>query len=966
MLRVKNVSKIYTTKNNTTYALNNVSVDFPDTGMVFILGKSGSGKSTLLNICGGLDSPTSGEIIIDGKGSKDFKSKDFDGYRNTYIGFIFQEYNILNEFSVEDNISIALELQGKPKDKVLIDSILAQVDLQDFAKRKPNTLSGGQKQRVAIARALVKNPEIIFADEPTGALDSETGRQVFETLKKLSKDKLVIVVSHDREFAEEYGDRIIELKDGEIISDVSVSEAQEICEEKNLSFVNDETLIIRKGSKLTEQDIEKINKFLSQSEQSLVLSKKQKDVEPYLSDNNMTVGSKSFTPTNTEAIASADQAEQTYHSYPSKLPLRHAAKLGISGIKAKPLRFAFTILLSVISFVMFGLFSTVMFYNADKTAINSMSDADRRYVLIGNEYDSTSYYLSKTGTNESLTKNVTYLSPKDAARLKDIYGDKIIFTYALNETLISNITPNDFRAYNFISGFIPADSPVEYVHGRAPEKANEIAISEYTFNIIKNSKYINKSTDKEETITEYKDGITLFLNKKLTLYVCGVYKSSPYEDKGENIFNTTGYMQSDLYAYGVITDACYKWLKNYFGSPITIISNFNKLNDYYCTNPDLIDSYESVVHNISEEKFAKFQTDIFYFDAENASLQKNEIAVSFGIWYSLFFDDYKFGYETGYLYELRNNEQAFEEYKTLRDENNLTLKKKIEILSDNSQDDSASYSTAQLNGFLQDFIDFSEKYGFRLQHEIYLNNKQGSFSSPYTVKGFFHSDFDNNIVLNESEYYNFKSSLIRETGSFTENYTEYRYDNTSKYYNALIRVDGDKNMIEDIFKLRHTTTDEKSNITVLSADYTDILRLSDIIGSLSQIFLWSSIIMAIFSMILFFNFISVSISYKKHDIGLLRAVGAKSSDVFSIFMIQSLIVVIVCVLLAILITGIICPVINYIISSNLNNIFINVFDFGIVSVCMISGIALLSAFIATFIPVYNFSKKKPVETIRSL
>lgn len=425
-------------------------------------------------------------------------------------------------------------------------------------------------------------------------------------------------------------------------------------------------------------------------------------------------------------------------------------------------------------------------------------------------------------------------------------------------------------------------------------------------------------------------------------------------------------MQSDLYAYGVITDACYKWLKGYFGSPITIVNNFNRLNDYYCTNPDLINSYESVVHNISEEKFAKFQTDIFYFDAENASLQNNEIAVSFDIWYSLFFDDYKFGYETGYLYELRNNEQAFEEYKTLRDENKLTLKKKIEILSDNSQDDSVSYSTAQLNGFLQDFIDFSEKYGFRLQHEIYLNNKQGTFSSPYTVKGFFHSDFDNNIVLNESGYYNFKSSLIRETGSFTENYTEYRYDNTSKYYNALIRVDGDKNMIEDIFKLRHTTTDEKSNITVLSADYTDILRLSDIIGSLSQIFLWSSIIMAIFSMILFFNFISVSISYKKHDIGLLRAVGAKSSDVFSIFMIQSLIVVIVCVLLAILITGIICPVINYIISSNLNNIFIKVFDFGIVSVCMISGIALLSAFIATFIPVYNFSKKKPVETIRSL
>ena len=140
MLEVRNLSKIYKTKNGTDVkALDNVSIQFPEKGMVFLLGKSGSGKSTLLNVCGGLDAPTTGEIIVKGKSSEKFSQGDFDSYRNTFVGFIFQEYNILNEFSVEDNIALALELQGKPKDKKAVAELLKQVDLEGYAKRKPNT-----------------------------------------------------------------------------------------------------------------------------------------------------------------------------------------------------------------------------------------------------------------------------------------------------------------------------------------------------------------------------------------------------------------------------------------------------------------------------------------------------------------------------------------------------------------------------------------------------------------------------------------------------------------------------------------------------------------------------------------------------------------------------------------------------------------------------------------------------------
>ena len=146
MLSVRNLVKVYKAKGGTEVrALDGVTVDFPETGMVFLLGRSGSGKSTLLNVAGGLDKPDSGEVIVKGKSSKDFTGSDFDSYRNTFVGFVFQEYNILNEFNIEQNIALALQLQGKKNDKEAVNAILERVDLAGMGKRKPNTLSGGQK-----------------------------------------------------------------------------------------------------------------------------------------------------------------------------------------------------------------------------------------------------------------------------------------------------------------------------------------------------------------------------------------------------------------------------------------------------------------------------------------------------------------------------------------------------------------------------------------------------------------------------------------------------------------------------------------------------------------------------------------------------------------------------------------------------------------------------------------------------
>jgi ABC-type lipoprotein export system ATPase subunit/ABC-type lipoprotein release transport system permease subunit len=220
MIELKNIKKLYKSRKGlSTLALDDITLKLNDKGLVFILGKSGSGKSTLLNIIGGLDSYTSGDILIDGTSTKNFKEKDWDAYRNTYTAFIFQEFNLLDNYNIEDNIKLSLKLQHKKATKGQIVKALEEVELPDILKRKPNELSGGQKQRVAIARTLIKDSKIILADEPTGNLDSKTSKQIFDILKKISKEKLVVIVSHDEESTLKYADRIIRIKDGKIESD---------------------------------------------------------------------------------------------------------------------------------------------------------------------------------------------------------------------------------------------------------------------------------------------------------------------------------------------------------------------------------------------------------------------------------------------------------------------------------------------------------------------------------------------------------------------------------------------------------------------------------------------------------------------------------------------------------------------------------------------------------------------------
>ena len=223
MLQVKDICKQYKTGNLVQQALDHVSLRFRVSGFVAILGPSGSGKTTLLNVIGGLDRYDSGDLVINGVSTSRYTDRDWDTYRNHTVGFIFQSYNLIPHQSILSNVELTLTVSGVPRAERRRRAVeaLEKVGLGKHMNKRPNQLSGGQMQRVAIARALVNDPDILLADEPTGALDSETSVQVMELLKEVARDRLVIMVTHNPELANEYATRIVRLSDGRILADSS-------------------------------------------------------------------------------------------------------------------------------------------------------------------------------------------------------------------------------------------------------------------------------------------------------------------------------------------------------------------------------------------------------------------------------------------------------------------------------------------------------------------------------------------------------------------------------------------------------------------------------------------------------------------------------------------------------------------------------------------------------------------------
>lgn len=909
MLETKNLVKIYKPKKGMPVtAIDKVSITFPEKGMVFLLGKSGSGKSTLLNLLGGLDNYNDGEIIIKGVSSKDFKQKHFDSYRNTYVGFIFQEYNVLDEFSVGANIALAIELQNRKAEDSEVNRILKEVDLEGFANRKPNELSGGQKQRVAIARALVKNPQIIMADEPSGALDSNTGKQIFDTLKKLSKEKLVIVVSHDREFAENYADRIIELADGKVISDVEVDNDYIAKEEMNF---DGNVIELPLGYHITEEDRVRINEYI----ESLKEEKAQIRVSA--------VKSKKFKKTDTSKIKSEDGS--SFKLIKSKLPLKNAFKIGAGGLKHKKFRLVITILLSCISFGLFGLADTFASYNHINTCTNSLIDTEIKYVAtakakkVGEGVDS---YWREWGYRLS-DKEISDFETATNVKMHGVYApDNIELSFERHTDDSVELTKSDYDVYfKYFSGFAEIDSNTvsdmnfKLLSGNLPDGSkNEIAISEYVFEIFKKSKYSDgtlhtdsngKTSYKYQTINDYNDilGKTLELGGRVYTVTAvidtdfDIERYIPLTEEKENITRAetlinqilySEFVYASQYSYSSVAMVGDGFIERVTADALPIASITEGYISFYGDKYSVDSNYLATLNDVKNQN-------ILWVSGAKDKLQDNEIIVTTDI--------------------LSIHEEFTGEYLTV-DDYYISFLKTAEELNAHKQI------------FATDTYEHEDKY--KVVGIISVDNESSKLRSTVVCAESLYNQF----TEGPDHIYNFAVGAMPETREELKNMVSvcYSEENNVRY------------------PIQNSVTFELDSI-------------NDALKVLSKYFLYIGLGFALFASVMLSNFIAMSITYKKQEIGILRAIGSRSNDVFRIFFAESFIIAMINFVLSAVGVGVVTYIINHIMREEVG-ILVTVLTFSVRQVILLFAVSILVAFVASYLPVKRIASKRPIDAIR--
>ena len=906
MLETKNLVKIYKPKKGVPVtALDNVSITFPEKGMVFLLGKSGSGKSTLLNLLGGLDSYNSGEIIIKGVSSKEFKQKHFDSYRNTYVGFIFQEYNVLDEFTVGANIALAIELQNRRAENEEINRILKEVDLEGFGKRRPSELSGGQKQRVAIARALVKNPEIIMADVPTGALDSATGRQVLDTLKKLSEDRLVIVVSHDREFAESYADRIIELADGKIIRDV---EAETRENDRNSIVFGENSIEIPEDYVLEETDRQAIFEYI----EALKKGKINIDIIHKLS--------RKFVDTDNDRIPRQDGS--TFKLIKSKLPLRNAFKIGGGALKFKKFRLVLTILLSCISFGLFGLSDTFAAYNHIDACTNSLADSGFSYISV-NKSKKVTY-----SDEHSYWKDSGYLlSDKDLMEFEiatDVAMHPVFTPINANLFFEGQINPDikltetEFNIFKpAFNGFAQIDQNIindmgfKILAGNLPQGNNEIAVSEYIFEVFKKAKYTDGTIVKDA-------------NGKETLQYTDI---NNYND----LIGKTITLNGTKYTVTAIVDTDFN-IERYLSltEKKDFKSNADQLVDYVLYsefNAASTYSYSSLIM-ISEE----------HLDGLIAN-RPNIIEITEG---NIYFNNDVRGLSVDPYY-LSTLENAKNRKITWLGEPKNTLGEKEIVVTRECIVDYEGTLPEDNKEALKEL----EKISFDVSLQVF--GEDYKHETDYKIVGILESTaknpLPNTMICNENLY-----KKLVETG---DNYYSFAVGSMPKEKSDL------KNLVKYCYKSDSVERNQIQNSVTWELD-----AINETLKELSKVFLYIGLGFAVFAALMLANFIGISISHKKQEIGILRAIGSRSNDVFRIFFAESFIIAMINFCLSAIGVGVATVIINVMLKKNLG-ILITVFSFSVRQVILLLAISIFVAFIASFLPVKKIASKKPIDAIRN-
>lgn len=588
MIEVRALQKYY----KGVQALNNINLVFKENGFVIVLGKSGSGKSTLLNILGGLDNFDSGDLLVFGQ---KIKKRDIDKYRNSYVGFVFQEYYLIEDLTVGKNISLALELQGYQKANIenKVNEILKQVNLEGYNNHYPKELSGGEKQRIAIARALTKDPKIILADEPTGNLDSKTGKVILEMLKELSKTRLVIMVTHNIEDANEYADRIITIKDGQVIDDYENNKTFTVYEgNSEIQSV----ILLKKGSNITEENIEYINNIIQHQDKELFLT--LCDRQYVVDEIPVDIKKDQY------SINNVSENNNRLFFYKTALPLKNAISLAFNSIFIRKKRLFLIMLLFVFSLLFVGIANNISFFNTAKfTTLTFQKSNTTKIPLI--QFTSDKNSVKKiTFTEENLNNYIDkYPDIKFSANyFHTILFEELVPTYQQTSEVFYGAQKFDFlQIYD-------SSLPLTLLYGTYPQD-NEILITDYMAQMLLQYEVFQEVDDLNELI-----GINFIYNNN-TLTIKGIVKTN-YENN--LLFSETMYVNKDTYKRVFTNDSSrvdYMSIIVYLG---------NNQNENYQLFKDINNTKDKVIKHSTEYSYTIYNT-------ENLILRYEKILIGVSI-----------------------------------------------------------------------------------------------------------------------------------------------------------------------------------------------------------------------------------------------------------------------------------------------------------------------------------------------
>ena len=968
MLVLKDITKNYKpNKSIEVEALKGISYVFPEKGIIFIVGKSGSGKSTMLNILGMLDTYDSGDLIIDGKSSKDFSARERDSWRATNIGFVFQEFHIVEKYSIGKNISLALEIAKQPVTEAQVRSVLAQVGLEGFEKRNSAEISGGQRQRVAIARALIKNPRIILADEPTGSLDTENGEALFSLLKELGKEKLVIVISHDMEAANKYSDQIIEIADGKIVASYAG--------EGNRQVVKIDS------NKLDSKQLTKINSLLADNKK-VVISRPQ---------------------TNTKSIVADTAISKSYNINDKKpsLPIKSAAHLSFLNIRSKWMRTFWTVLITMFAVAFFGFADIIAQFNTSDIMVEEIQKQGVPFINVSPyKIDESTFWTdrSRMMMTEELMVAFDEMGIDHIKKYRFTSGgiEPMLLTFQrfFPENNVSNYYSNT------VLGVIEVDDlsklGLKLSAGRMPQNLNEVVITNYQLERYKlfgmrvcNDKRVDQEYlygTRTQNLPVFKSGVPvnplnsfddiyektvifdypMELDKYFSYKIVGLidFDLSPYEEVAS--IKTVQSKTSDAHRR-LLRDADYaksNYLDNYYvlpgfndafssAYPSIHLSNFN----FQFEGSDINPSYQNIAiypltpdgvyHGDVMFEPGLTREDIASKDPTDSSYSKKQCVISFCLLWDMLDVEMKEHYQDRQevLYELYKSTATPDSEGNDGARIQAWIKTFEEIAVDLNIFGSLLTVNMNTTVYGRDIVVENEQY------EIVglLKQKIGLIPSRSSHDRFF---------LPTTVF--FEDAYIQVTDSFIIPVT-----NREQISNAL-------KFLDENGRLEFDSRDEIGELVIIrfmaiTARSNDIYGLDVLFKLFVSVFRILSLLFCVLAILLCYSFISNSINTRKKDIGILRSMGASGPDVARIFTIEGILIA-----LLVIMFGILTCYFGY---ALINKYFIlqigylaeeyRIISFGIRQVLLMIAVTLGAVAISVIAPIIRIAKKQPVDAIRN-